>query len=371
MAVVAYNQNMVENKIKLFQNQKIRTIWDEVHEDWLFSAVDICGALTEQPDIAGARNYWKVLKSRLSEEGSELVTKCNRLKMLAQDGKKRETDCFYTQDVLRLIQSIPSKKAEPFKLWLAQVGKEHIDEIADPELAIDRALQTYLKKGYSREWINQRLQSIQVRKELTDEWENRGVKKGIEYAILTDEISRGWSGMTTREYKNFKGLKKESLRDNMTTMEIVFNMLAEATTTELSRTKAPDGFKESKDIAREGGNTAGEARKIVEKRLGKSILTSELPELEELQEEQYHDEKSDFALILAHLERAGSLSVSQIDEFVGDISRRTLHRRLKRMVELGLIESHGATNLARYTIKVKRDDKGSRRGFLENGRFVR
>ena len=266
---------MMNDRIQLFEDQPIRTAWVEGEEEWYFSIVDVVGVLTEQPDIDGARNYWKVLKNRLKEEGSQLVTNCNQLKMTAQDGKKRLTDVATTEQILRLIQSIPSKKAEPFKLWLAQVGRERIEEVIDPELTIERALETYAKKGYSREWINQRLQAIQVRKELTDEWDKRGVKKGVEYAILTDEISKAWSGMTTRQYKNFKGLKKENLRDNMSTLELVLNMLAEATTTEISKQKQPESFEQSRMVAIEGGEAAGEARKAVEKRTGKPVITNE------------------------------------------------------------------------------------------------
>ncbi len=230
--------------------------------------------LTEQSDIDGARNYWKELKNRLKEEGSQLVTNCHQLKMTAQDGKKRLTDVANTEQLLRIIQSIPSKKAEPFKMWLAQVGRERIEEVIDPELTIERALETYAKKGYSREWINQRLQAIQVRKELTEEWDKRGVKKGAEYAILTDEITKAWSGMTTRQYKNHKGLKKENLRDNMSTLELVLNMLAEATTTEISKQKQPETFEENRMVASEGGEAAGEARLAVEKRIGKPVITN-------------------------------------------------------------------------------------------------
>ncbi len=265
---------MANDKVQLFEDQPIRTAWVEDEEEWYFSIVDVVGVLTEQPDKDGARNYWKVLKNRMKEEGSELVTKCNQLKMTAQDGKKRLTDVANTEQLLRIIQSIPSKKAEPFKMWLAQVGRERIDEVIDPELTIERALETYAKKGYSREWINQRLQAIQVRKELTDEWDKRGVKKGVEYAILTDEISKAWSGMTTRQYKNYKGLKKENLRDNMSTLELVLNMLAEATTTEISKQKQPETFEENRMVAIEGGEAAGEARIAVEKRTGKSVITS-------------------------------------------------------------------------------------------------
>ena len=219
------------DKIQIFEEKRIRTAWDEEKEEWYFSIVDVVAVLTDQPDQRRAAKYWSVLKTRLKKEGSELTTNCSQLKMTALDGKKRMTDVADTEQLLRIIQSIPSPKAAPFKLWLAQVGRERIEETIDPELTIERALETYLKKGYTREWINQRLQAIQVRKELTDEWDARGVQKGVEYAILTDEISRAWSGMSTRQYKNFKGLKKENLRDNMTTLELVLNMLAEATTT--------------------------------------------------------------------------------------------------------------------------------------------
>ena len=265
---------MAQNdNIQLFENKRIRTAWDEEKEEWYFSVVDVVAVLTDQPDYQAARNYWKVTKKRLKDEGNETVTACNQLKMTASDGKKRLTDVVDTEQLLRIIQSIPSPKAEPFKLWLAQVGRERIEETIDPELTIDRALETYLKKGYSREWINQRLQAIQVRKELTDEWDARGVQKGVEYAILTDEISRAWSGMSTRQYKNLKGLKKENLRDNMTTLELVLNMLAEATTTEISKQKAPSTFSENMAVAREGGEAAGIARKAVEERTGVPVIT--------------------------------------------------------------------------------------------------
>ncbi|MBR2042323.1 MAG: Bro-N domain-containing protein [Oscillospiraceae bacterium] len=266
---------MAQNdKIQLFEDKRIRTAWDEENEEWYFSIVDVVGVLTESPDYNTGRKYWNKLKQRLTEEGSELVTKCHQLKMTAADGKKRLTDVADTEQLLRLIQSIPSPKAEPFKLWLAQVGRERIEETIDPEITIERALETYLKKGYTREWINQRLQAIQVRKELTDEWDARGVQKGKEYAILTDEISRAWSGMSTRQYKNLKGLKKENLRDNMTTLELVLNMLAEATTTEISKQREPETFSENLAIAREGGEAAGIARKAVEERTGTSVISS-------------------------------------------------------------------------------------------------
>ena len=266
---------MAQNdKIQLFEDKRIRTAWDEEKEEWYFSVVDVVAVLTDQPDYQAARNYWKVTKKRLKDEGNETVTACNQLKMTASDGKKRLTDVADTEQLLRIVQSIPSPKAEPFRTWLAQVGRERIEETIDPELTIERALETYLKKGYTREWINQRLQAIQVRKELTDEWDARGVQKGVEYAILTDEISRAWSGMSTRQYKNLKGLKKENLRDNMTMLELVLNMLAEATTTEISKQKAPSTFSENIAVAREGGEAAGIARKAVEERTGVPVITS-------------------------------------------------------------------------------------------------
>lgn len=262
------------DEIKLYENKEIRSIWDEEKEEWYFSVVDVVGVLTEQENARGASTYWAVLKKRLKEEGNELLTICKQLKMKATDGKMRLTDVADMQGIFRIIQSIPSPKAEPFKLWLAEVGKERIDEIIDPELTIDRALETYLKKGYTREWINQRLQAIQVRKELTDAWDDHGIQKGKEYAILTDEITKAWSGMTTRGYKNLKGLKKENLRDNMTTLEIVLNMLAEATTTELTKTTNPNGLEENRKVAKEGGSVAGNARKEIEQKTGKPVITS-------------------------------------------------------------------------------------------------
>ena len=261
----------MNDKIKLFENQRIRTAWDEEKEEWYFSIVDVVGVLTDSVDPTA---YWRKLKQRLKAEGNETVTNCHGLKMTAHDGKKRLTDVADTEQLLRIIQSIPSPKAEPFKLWLAQVGRERIEETIDPELTIERALETYLKKGYTREWINQRLQAIQVRKELTDEWDARGVQKGVEYAILTDEISRAWSGMSTRQYKNLKGLKKENLRDNMTTLELVLNMLVEATTTEISKQKAPATLSENIDVARAGGKVAGDARKAIETQTGVPVITS-------------------------------------------------------------------------------------------------
>ena len=260
------------DKIQLFEDKRIRTAWDEAKEEWFFSIVDVIAVLTDSKDPAA---YWRKLKQRMREEGSETVTNCHGLKMTAADGKKRLTDVADTEQLLRIIQSVPSPKAEPFKMWLAQVGRERIEETIDPELTIERALETYLRKGYSREWVNQRLQAIQVRKELTDEWDARGVQQGIEYAILTDEISRAWSGMTTRQYKRLKGLKKENLRDNMTTLELVLNMLAEATTTEISKQKEPETFAENVEIARAGGKVAGDARKAVETQTGVPVITSQ------------------------------------------------------------------------------------------------
>ena len=264
-----------DDKIQLFENKRIRTAWDEEEEEWYFSVVDVVAVLTDQPTQRGASNYWAKLKERLRAEGAnELLTNCQQLKMTAVDGKRRLTDVATTEQLLRIIQSIPSSRAEPFKAWLAEVGRERIEETIDPELTIDRALETYVKKGYTREWINQRLQAIQVRKELTDEWETRGVQKNVEYAILTDEISRAWSGMTTRQYKKLKGLTKENLRDNMTTLELVLNMLAEATTTELSKEHQPETFSENQEIARRGGRIAGQARRDIEADTGKPVITS-------------------------------------------------------------------------------------------------
>jgi len=264
---------MTDHNIQLFENKQIRTAWDEENQQWYFSVVDVVEVLTEQPDTRRAAKYWSVIKARMKKEGNQLTTNCRQLKMTSADGKRYLTDVADTEQLLRIIQSIPSPKAEPFKMWLAQVGRERIDETIDPELTIDRALTTYLKKGYSREWINQRLQAIQVRKELTDEWDSRGVQKGVEYSILTDEISRAWSGMTTRQYKNLKGLKKENLRDNMSTLELVLTMLAEATTTEISKQKNPKTFSENKQVAKSGGEAAGEARKAVEARTGVPVIT--------------------------------------------------------------------------------------------------
>ena len=258
------------DKIQLFEDKRIRTAWDEEKEEWYFSIVDVVAVLTDSPN---PQTYWRVLKKRLKDEGNETVTSCNALKMTAADGKRRLTDVADTEQLLRIIQSIPSPKAEPFKLWLAQVGRERIEETIDPELTIDRALETYLKKGYTREWINQRLQAIQVRKELTDEWDARGVQKGVEYAILTDEISRAWSGMSTRQYKNLKGLKKENLRDNMTTLELVLNMLAEATTTQFSKDRKPSTFQENLEVAKAGGQVAGRTRKDIESQSNMPVIS--------------------------------------------------------------------------------------------------
>ncbi len=261
-----------DNKIQLFENQPIRTAWNEELEEWYFSIIDVVSVLTESKD---ANSYWRKLKQRLIKEGNETVTNCHALKMRAPDGKRRLTDVANTEQLLRIIQSIPSKKAEPFKLWLAQVGSDRIEEIIDPELTIERALETYSKKGYPADWINQRLQTIRARKELTDEWQSHGVKKGKEYAILTDEVTKAWAGMSTRQYKNYKGLKKENLRDNMSTLELALNMLAEATTTELTKVKNPYGLEANRNVAKTGGKIAGEARMKIEKETGNPIITSQ------------------------------------------------------------------------------------------------
>ena len=261
-----------DTAIKLFNDKQIRTIWDDEQEKWYFSIVDVVGVLTESPN---PRKYWSVLKTRLKKEGSQLATNCSQLKMLSSDGKYYKTDVADTEQIFRLVQSIPSPKAEPFKMWLAKVGRERIDEIEDPEIGIDRLMETYLRKGYSTAWINQRLKSIEIRKELTDEWEKRNVKKGQEYAILTDEITTAWSGFTTKQYKKFKQLKKENLRDNMTNLELVLNMLAEATTTEISKEKKPKTFNENKRIARQGGTIAGNTRKEIEEKTGKKVVTNQ------------------------------------------------------------------------------------------------
>ena len=262
-----------QEKLQLFEDQPIRTAWDPEQEEWYFSIVDVVGVLTESPN---PNNYWKVLKKRLRDEGNESVTNCNQLKLKsAKDGKRYRTDVANTEQLLRLIQSIPSKKAEPFKLWLAQVGRERIEETIDPEQAIDRALETYLKKGYAPDWVHQRLLSIRVRNELTQEWKDRGVQPGMEYAILTDELTKAWSGMTTRQYKGLKGLKKENLRDNMSTTEIILNMLAETATKEFSQAEQPSGLDQNRAVAKRGGKVAGDARKAIEKGTGKSVITSQ------------------------------------------------------------------------------------------------
>lgn len=265
-----------QDKIQLFENQKIRTAWDTEKEVWYFSVTDVIAVLTEQPTARGASNYWAKLKQRLKEEGAdELLTNCQQLKMIASDGKRRATDVATTEQLLRIIQSIPSPKAEPFRLWLAEVGRERIEETIDPEQAIDRALETYLKKGYDPDWVHQRLLSIRIRNELTDEWQKRGVEKGHEFAILTDEISKAWSGMTTRQYKNLKGLKKENLRDNMSDTELVLTMLAEASTRDISKATKPDGFAENVKVAKRGGNVANVARQQLEAETGLPVITSQ------------------------------------------------------------------------------------------------
>ena len=265
-----------QDKIQLFENQKIRTAWDTEKEEWYFSVTDVIAVLTEQPTARGASNYWAKLKQRLKEEGAdELLTNCQQLKMIASDGKRRATDVATTEQLLRIIQSIPSPKAEPFRLWLAEVGRERIEETIDPEQAIDRALETYLKKGYDPDWVHQRLLSIRIRNELTNEWQQRGVEKGREFAILTDEISKAWSGMTTRQYKNLKGLKKENLRDNMSDTELVLTMLAEASTRDISKATKPDGFAENVKVAKRGGNVANVARQQLEAETGLPVITSQ------------------------------------------------------------------------------------------------
>ena len=274
---------MDQNKIKIFENKQVRTAWNADEEEWYFSVVDIVSVLTDN-DYQTARKYWNKLRQRLSEEGSELVTNCHRLKMRAFDGKMRETDCLNTKGVLRLVQSIPSPKAEPFKMWLAQVGSERLDEIADPEKAILRGADFYRAKGYTEGWINQRLQTIEMRKKLTDEWKERGVKEGVEYAILTDEMTKAWSGMSVKEYKKLKGLKKENLRDNMTDIELVLNMLAEVTTTALSKKEQPNTFAKNVKVAKKGGSLAKQTRQGYEDLLGESVVSplnaSDKPALE-------------------------------------------------------------------------------------------
>ena len=268
---MSQTQNDSNESLQLFEDQAIRTAWDEENEEWYFSVVDVIGVLTESPN---PNNYWKVLKKRLKSEGNESVTNCNQLKLKSpKDGKRYATDVANTEQLLRIIQSVPSKKAEPFKMWLAEVGREHIEETLDPELIAERLVATYERKGYTREWINQRLMAISARKELTDEWKDRGIEKGKEYAMLTDEITKAWSGMTTRQYKNLKGLKKESLRDNMSTTELVLNMLAETAAREISENEKPVGFEENKKIAGRGGRIAGNARKALEEETGKSVIT--------------------------------------------------------------------------------------------------
>lgn len=262
----------MSDDVKIFEGSQIRSVWDNEREEWYFSVVDVIGSLTESNN---PRDYWYRVKKRMSEEErSELSTFCRQLKLKSTDGKSYKTDVADMQGIFRIIQSVPSPKAEPFKMWLAEVGKERIDEIIDPELTIDRALEGYARKGYSREWINQRLQDIQVRKELTDTWQDHGVKTGNEYAILTNEISKAWSGMTTREYKDFKGLKKENLRDNMSTTELILNMLAETATKDIAEATNPQGLDENKQVAQDGGSIAGDARKSIEARTGKPVITS-------------------------------------------------------------------------------------------------
>ena len=260
--------------LQLFEEKKIRSVWDDKEEKWYFSIVDVCAVLTEQPDAEHARNYWKVLKHRLIKEGNQTVTTCNRLKLRAADGKLRLTDVADTEQVFRLIQSVPSPKAEPFKLWMAQVASTRLEQMQDPEKSIDQAVMDYKLLGYSDAWINQRIKSIEIRKELTDEWARTGVQQGMQYASLTDIITREWSGMSTKQYKQFKGLKKESLRDNMTNMEIALNMLAEASVTELSKQRDPKGFSQQKQIAKDGGSVAKVARNQLEKKLGHGVITS-------------------------------------------------------------------------------------------------
>lgn len=269
---------MTENdKLQMFEDQPIRTAWDEEREEWYFSIVDAVAVLTEQTAPRKASTYWAVMKKRLKDEGAdELLTNCKQLKMRSpKDGKRYKTDVANTEQLLRIIQSIPSKKAEPFKMWLAMVGRERIEEIIDPELTIERALDTYAQKGYSPEWINQRLQTIRARKELTDAWSAHGVQKGQEFAILTDDVTKAWSGMNTRQYKNLKGLKKENLRDNMSTLELALNMLAEATTTELTKAQNPQGLNENRVVAKQGGKVAGNARREIEAQTGRPVVTAE------------------------------------------------------------------------------------------------
>jgi len=259
------------SNIKVFEDKKIRTLWNEQEEDWYFSVTDVVAVLTDSPN---PRKYWSVLKTRLKEEGSELTTNCSQLKLQSADGKFYLQDVLNTKGILRLVQSIPSKKAEPFKIWLAQVGSDRLDEIADPQKAIDRAVETYRQKGYPEEWITQRMMTIKMRKELTDEWQHRGITKDKEYAILTNEMTKAWSGMTVQEYKQLKGIKKENLRDNMTNIELVLNMLAEVTTTEMSKAQKPNSFEENKRVAREGGEVAKTAKSAYEARVGRKVISS-------------------------------------------------------------------------------------------------
>lgn len=276
-SIFAQNVNAMSDieKIQLFENKKIRTAWDEGKQEWFFSIVDVCGVLTDQPTKERARNYWKVLKSRMIKEGSELVTKCNRLKLVAEDGKRRATDVADMTLMFRIIESIPSKKAEPIKVWMAQVAAERINQAIDPERSIDQAIADYRRLGYSEAWINQRIKTIEIRKGLTDEWKRGGVTKEVDFAFLTDLMSKTWSGMTTREYKRYKGLTKENLRDNMTNMELLLNALAEETATEISKQRDPEGLAENAGIAKEGAEVAKSARKEVEKRLGRSVVSPE------------------------------------------------------------------------------------------------
>ena len=357
---------MKENEVKLFQNSSIRSVWDNINEQWYFSVVDIVAALTEQANFQTARNYWNKLKERLRKEGNESVTNCHQLKLRAQDGKKRLTDVATTEEILRIIQSIPSKKAEPFKVWLAQVGRERIDEINDPEIAIQRAMDTYLSKGYDPEWIIQRLQSIKIRRKLTDEWDKHGIRKGVEYAVLTDAISKGWSDLTTREYKDLKGLKKESLRDNMTDLELVFNMLAEATATDMTKTRNPDGFQENMQIAKDSGIATKSARIALEKQLGHFVVSPEnnfsnnidnfetkklSAQKSEVVEQKYlekYGKDSDEVLILAHIAHFGSITVKSGLDNLSGISKRTLQRRLHSLVEDGVLKQMGKTNRTIY-----------------------
>ena len=285
-----------KHKIQLFEEKKVRTVWDDEQEEWYFSVVDVCAVLTDQPDYDTARKYWNKVKERLVKEGSQLVTDCHQLKMVSpKDGKRYKTDVASTEQLFRLIQSIPSKKAEPFKLWMAQVAKQRLDQMADPELSIQQAIDDWRRKGYSESWINNRVKSIEVRKALTDEWDRAGVQQGQQYASLTDIITKEWSGNTTRQYKQFKGLKKESLRDNMTNTELILNMLAESATTDLSKEQNPQGYSQSAKIAKKGASVAKVARNKLESQLGHSVIsptkaadylppaskTGELPEPEE------------------------------------------------------------------------------------------